>query len=72
MENSPKQKDYKIGIGGENMSKQRSRYAKGKRIRGINNGRLGFWRKTQVDRKMSKAEYESLGGTGTVIAEEEE
>ena len=44
------------------MSKHRSRYNKGKKVRGVNKetGELGFWRRTQVDKVISKAEYMTL------------
>ncbi len=52
------------------MSKQRSRYNKGKKVRGVNkyNGQLGFWRKTQVDKVLSATAYRML----QKIYEEEE
>ncbi len=40
--------------------RMRRRYNKGKTIRGVNNGVLGRWRKTQVDKRLSEADYKLL------------
>ena len=42
------------------MSKIRNRYNKGKKVRGRNalTNELGLWRRTQVIKRMSKADFE--------------
>ena len=58
------------------MSRIRRRYNKGKKVRGINieTGELGFWRKTQVQKRLSRGAYNmllQLNPSG-IIREEEE
>lgn len=47
-------------------SRMRRRYNKGKTIRGVNNGVLGRWRKTQVEKRLSRAKYITEAQTGEV------
>lgn len=49
-------------------SRMRRRYNKGKSIRGrnINNGILGRWRKTQVEKRLSREKYITELQTGEV------
>ena len=44
------------------MARMRSRYNKGKKVRGINRhtGELGLWRRTQVDKVLSATAYRML------------
>ena len=53
------------------MAKLRNRYTKGKKVRGVNKvtGKLGLWRRTQVDRVLSATAYRMLQQT---MLEEEE
>ena len=55
------------------MSKQRSRYDRGKKVRGVNKetGELGFWRKTQIAKTISKAEFERILAETLAKLEEE-
>ena len=53
------------------MARLRNRYNKGKKVRGINKltGKLGMWRKTQVEKPLSRGAYNMLR---QLIQEEEE
>ncbi|MAR83273.1 MAG: hypothetical protein CMF55_00560 [Legionellales bacterium] len=59
---STKENYKRDGRGGVNMKKLRSRYNKGKKVRGVNRitGEVGMWRKTQVDKVLSATAYRML------------